>query len=107
MIKRMLLVITLAGAAAMALPDRAAADRCTRGRITSLTANSMTVFENETLSFGLDSRTRYTKWITKGPWQQSTDVTADALYVGELVYVHQRHDGTDAARWVQIATDAH
>ncbi len=107
MIKRILFLIALAGIVATAAPTNAAADRCARGRITALTANSMSVYDNETLTFGLDSRTRYTKWITQGRWQQQTDLSADALYVGELVYVHQRHDATDAARWVQIATDAH
>jgi len=106
MIKRMLLFVALAATAGTALPSRAVADRCTRGRITALTANSMTIFEDETLTFTFDSRTHFTKWITDGGWQSSTDATAWNLDIGRLVYVHPRHDGTNAARWVQIATDA-
>ena len=123
MIKRILLFIGLAAVVGTAVPNNAVADRCTRGRITALTfavepvqpvgdkpyyvrLGSMTVREDEDLTFSLDGRTRYTKWITQGPWQEQTGLSADALYIGELVYVHQRHDGTDAARWVQIATDA-
>lgn len=107
MIKRTLFLIALAAVVATAVPKSAVADRCTRGRITSLTANSISVHETETLTFGLDSRTQYTKWITRGRWQEQTELSADALYVGELVYVHERHDGTNTARWVQVATDAH
>jgi hypothetical protein len=105
MIKRMLLFIALVATVGTALPNKAVADRCTRGRITDLTADSMSVFEDETLTFTLDSRTHYTKWITTGPWQQQTELSAYDLEIGRLVYVHQRHDGTNAARWVQIATD--
>jgi hypothetical protein len=105
MIKRMLLFIALVATVGTALPNKAVADRCTRGRITALTANSMSVFEDETLTFTLDGRTHYTKWITNGRWQESTELNASYLDIGRLVYVHQRHDGTDTARWVQIATD--
>lgn len=122
MIKRILLFIGLAAIVGTAVPNNAVADRCTRGRITALSLSvepvggagnnayyilgSMTVREDENLTFSLDGRTHYTKWITTGPWQQQTALTSDALYIGELVYVHARHDGTNAARWVQIATDA-
>ena len=105
MIKRMLLIVVLAASAAMALPDRVGADRCAGGRITALTPNSITFYDRESLTFTWDSRTHFTKWITQGRWQQPTDLTADSLDIGRLVYVHPRHDGTNAARWVQIATD--
>ena len=106
MMKRMLLFIALVVTVGTGLPNKAVADRCTRGRITALTANSMTVFEDESLTFTLDGRTRYTRWPTNGRWQSITELNAWSLDIGRLVYVHPRHDGTNAARWVQVATDA-
>jgi len=105
MIKRMLLFVAIAATAALALPDRAGADRCTRGRVTAITANSISVYEDETLTYALDGRTRYTNWPTMGAWQANRDLNIYSIDIGDLVYVHPRNDGTNAARWVQIATD--
>jgi hypothetical protein len=106
MIKRMLLVFAIAATTAMALPHRAVADRCTDGRITAFTPNSITVYDdNQLMTFNVDGRTRFTKWITQGPWQQQTELRPYWLSIGQLVYVHQRHDGTNTARWIQVASD--
>lgn len=106
MIKRMLLFVAIAASAAMALPNSAGADRCVGGRITALTPNSITVYDDGLNTFTVDGRTRFTKWVTRAPWQQSTALSNHWLSIGELVYVHQRHDGTNTARWIQVATDA-
>ena len=102
MIKRMLLLVALAATVGIALPNKAVADPCLAGRITALTGNSISISGRETLTFAVDGRTRYTRWITQGPWQAHTHLTASSLYVGRLVYVHMRDDSS-AARWVQIA----
>jgi hypothetical protein len=107
MIKRILLLIASVAVVGTALPGKAVADRCTTGRVTALTATSISVYDRENITFSMDSRTRYTFWITKGPWQQNTQVTPEMLYedlyVGQLVAVHPRHDNENLARWVQIA----
>lgn len=102
MIKRMLLFIALAATVGTTLPNRAVADPCLSGRITALTGNSIAISGRETMTFAVDGRTQYTRWITQGPWQAHTHLTAASLDVGRLVYVHMRDDGS-AARWVQIA----
>ena len=107
MIKRTLLFVVLAAVVGTALPDKAVADRCATGRVTAFTPTSISVYDRETITFSVDNRTRYTKWITQGPWQQHTELRPDVLDVGQLVVVHPRHDAGNLARWVQIAADVH
>jgi len=107
MLKRMLLVLGLAALLGNAFASNTLADRCTTGRVTAVSATSISVYDRETITFAMDGRTQYTKWITKGPWQQSTEVHANVLDVGQLVVVHPRHNDANIARWVQIATDVH
>ena len=105
MIKRLLLLIVLVSVAGMSLPTKAVAGRGATGRITDLTATSISVRDTEILTFTLDSRTHYSKWITQKPWQQDSRLDARALSVGRLVAVHPRDDDRSVADWVQVATD--
>ncbi len=105
MIKRALLLIALAVIVGAALPSKAVAARGATGRITDLTATSISVRDTEVATFTLDSRTQYTKWITQKPWQADTRLDARSLRVGRLVAVHPRKDDGSIADWVQIATD--
>lgn len=105
MIKRTLLLIALAAVVGTALPSKAVAGRGTTGRITDVTATSISVQDREIVTFTLDSRTQYTKWITQKPWQQDTRLNTRALRVGRLVAIHPRKDDGNVADWVQIATD--
>jgi hypothetical protein len=113
MIRRSLLLIALAGVVGATLPQRAGANYdCAVGRITAVTGNSITVFDKETRTFTVDSRTKYTAWPTRGRWQEITMLDPHRLYTdstllqsGALVAIHTRHDNTNVARWVQIAID--
>ena len=105
MIKRTLLLIALAAIVGTAFPSRAVAGRGATGRVTDVTAASISVRDKEIVTFTLDSRTHYTKWITHKPWQEDTRLDARALRVGRLVAVHPRKDDGSVADWVQIATD--
>jgi len=113
MIRRSLLLIALAGVVGTTLPQRAGANYdCAVGRITEVTGSTITVFDKETRIFTVDSRTRYTNWPTQGAWQAIRRLDTEQLYcnsrflnVGTLVAIHPRHDGTNVARWVQVATD--
>ena len=111
MLKRLLLLIPLAVAiVGIVPPGQATADVCAYGRVTAITPTSISVFDRETVTYTLDSRTRYTRMITNWRWQSSTYITpaefyAGALDVGRLVAVHMRHEEPGVARWVQIATD--
>ena len=107
MLKRTLLVLGLVALLGNAFASNSLADRCTTGRVTAVSATSISVYDRETLTFAMDDRTQYTKWITKGPWQQATALHVGVLDVGQLVVVHPRHDDANVARWVQIATDFH
>jgi hypothetical protein len=107
MVKRTLLFLALAGLVSTALPDRAVAERCIMGRITGFTPTSISVNDRETITFSVDYHTRFTKLITKGPWQQATELHAGALDIGRLVVIHSRHSDDNVARWVQVATDVH
>jgi hypothetical protein len=113
MIKRTVLLITLAAIVGATLPQRAGANYdCAIGRITAVNANSISVYDKEARTFTVDSRTRYTAWPTRGRWQEIRLLDPNRLYtdsrlldVGTLVAIHPRHDGTNVARWVQIAID--
>jgi hypothetical protein len=113
MIRRSVLVITLAAVVGATLPQKAGANYdCAVGRITEVTGNTITVFDKETRLFTVDSYTRYTNWPTRGRWQSIRRIDTEQLYcnssylsVGTLVAIHPRHDGTNVARWVQVATD--
>ena len=114
MIKRTVLLITLAAAVGATLPRTADADYdCALGPITAVTANSITIQERETTrTFGIDCCTRYTTWPTRGRWQAITLLnmrelftTSRLLDIGRFVAIHPRHDGTNVARWVQISLD--
>ena len=105
MIKRMLLLMALAFIVGMAVPSKAVAGRDTVGRITDVTATSLSVRDKEIVTLTLDSRTQYTKWITQKPWQEDTRLDARSLKVGRLVAVHPRKDDGSVAGWVQVATD--
>ena len=105
MIKRMLLLIVLVSLGGMALPSRAIAGRDIVGRITDVSATSLSVRAREIVTVTLDSRTQYTKWITQKPWQEDTRLDARSLKVGRLVAVHPRNEDGSVAGWVQIATD--
>jgi hypothetical protein len=105
MIKRLLLLIVLASVAGVALPSKAVAGRGATGRITGVSATTLSVQDREIVTFTLDSRTHYSKWITQKPWQEDTRLDARALRVGRLVSVHRRKDDGSVADWVQIATD--
>jgi hypothetical protein len=128
MIKRAVLVVTLAAGVGATLPQRSDANYdCMTGRITGVTGNSITVYDKESRTFTVDRDTRFTSWPTHGRWQAIarlntrdhycdraarrtwTSYTGQSdrlLDVGRLVAVHPRHDGTDVARWVQVAIDA-
>jgi len=113
MVRRSVLVITLAAVVGATLPQKAGANfDCAVGRITQVTGNTITVFDKEARLFTVDSRTRYTNWPTRGRWQAIRRLDKEELYCnssvlteGTLVAIHPRHDGTNVARWVQVATD--
>ena len=105
MLKRMLLFVVLVAMIGITLPNKVIAGRTATGRITDLTATSISVRDKEVVTFTLDSRTVYKKWITQKPWQEDTRLTAASLGVGRLVAVHPRSDNGSVADWVQIATD--
>ena len=105
MIKRMLLLIVVLSFVVVALPSKAIAGREIVGRVTDVTATSLSVRAKEIVSVTLDNRTQYTKWITQKPWQEDTRLDARSLKVGGLVAVHPRNDDGSVAGWVQIATD--
>ena len=128
MIKRTALFITLAAIVGTTLPRKSDANYdCMTGRITGVTGNSITVYDRESRTFTVDRDTRFTAWPTNGRWQAIarldtrdhycdkaarrtwttyTDQSGRLLDVGRLVAVHPRHDGTNTARWVQVAMDA-
>ena len=113
MIKRTVLIITLAAGVFATLPKTSDAHYdCMTGRISAVTGNTITVTHRESRTFLVDRGTRFTAWPTRGRWQEIARLNQRQLYcnsrlldVGRLVTVHPRHDGTDAARWVQVAVD--
>jgi len=107
MLKRTLLVLGLVALLGNTFSSNSLADRCTTGRVTAVSATSISIYDRETLTFALDGRTRYTKWITNGRWQEATELHVGVLDVGQLVVVHPWHNDENSARWVQIATDFH
>jgi len=105
MLRHLLLLIVLASVVGMALPSKAVAGRGATGRITAVSATSISVQDKEVVTFAVDNRTHYTKWITQKPWQGDTRLDARALRVSLLVAVHPRKEDGSVADWVQVATD--
>jgi hypothetical protein len=105
MLKRTLLLLAMASAVVIALPDKAAASKTIVGRITNYSTTSLSVRDKEVLTVTLDGRTTYTKLITQKPWQEDVQLGIARLRVGQFVTVHVRQDSPSVADWVQIATD--
>ena len=58
------------------------------------------------VSVSLEPRTRYLKWVTRQPWQQSTRANVSLLWPGRLVAVEAAASGDRLiAHVVQIATE--
>ena len=78
------------------------------GRVTAFDRETLTVKNGagQMVTFSLENDTRYDKWVTQKPWQQSTVADWSFLKVGKRVIVEQTlGDGTVKARVVHIATD--
>ena len=103
--KRILLLVVLASIVAVALPNKAGAGRGATGRVTYFTATSISVLDQEVVTFAIDNQTRFTRWITQKPFQADTSLNAGALRVGSPVAVHPRDDNGGVAGWIQVATD--
>ncbi len=105
MTTRTFFIMALTALVATALPSKAGAGRGATGRLTAVSAASISVQDKELVTFTLDNRTHYSKWITQKPWQEDARLDARALRVGRLVAVHPRQDDGSVADWVQVATD--
>jgi len=103
MTKRFTTLAAFVAALAILAPATAFAKTFT-GHVTGFSPTSISVFDREIITVGLDNSTAFTKLITQKPWQQDAALTASALRVGRYVAVHVPDGGT-VATWVQIATD--
>lgn len=72
------------------------------GRVTSFSPTSISVFDRDVITVGINSQTVFTKLVTQKPWQESTTLTIGAVEIGRYVVVHAE---AGIANWVQIATD--
>lgn len=78
------------------------------GRVTSFDEKGLTVKarSGETVTVTLGGGTRYIKWVTQKPWQQSTTADRSFLRVGKLVAIESMSgEPHGEARIVRIATD--
>jgi len=91
---------TLAAALSV-LPAVAFANTLT-GRVTNFSPTSISVFDKEVVTVGLNGETVFTKLIAQKPWQESGTLPFSALHVGRDVVVHADNG---VASWVQVATD--
>lgn len=89
-----------------AASDGTAARKTIMGRVTKIAETMIEVRTKnaQTVSVKLDAGTKYMKWITQKPWQQSTHASARFLGLGKLVSVEVREDDPCVARLVRIAT---
>jgi hypothetical protein len=72
------------------------------GRVTSFSPSSISVFDREVVTIGMNGDTKFTKLIIKKPWQENATLTVNALSVGGYVVVHTE---SGIAKWVQVAMD--
>ena len=103
MTKRFTALASFIAALAILVPATAFA-RTITGHVTGFSPTSISVFDREIVTFGIDNSTAFTKLVTQKPWQEDTALPANALRVGNYVVVHVP-DGTGIANWVQVATD--
>jgi hypothetical protein len=101
MMKRLTTLATLVAVFGLLVPATLFASTVV-GRITSFSPTSISVFDKEVVTVGLDNQTVFTRLITQKPWQQDTALTASALQVGRYVVVHA---DSGIANWVQVAMD--
>ena len=121
MTKRLSAVVALAVIVAASPHADAASTRTIVGRVTdispvSLASNAKGDEHSEMLvvwtkhggevEVRTTSQTRYQKWVTRQPWQQSTRGNASLLRVGRRVAIHFSEDGESrVATLVRIATE--
>lgn len=72
------------------------------GRVTNFSPTSISVFDKEIVTVGVNNETVFTKLITAKPWQENTALTANALRVGAFVVVHVPDGNGFVANWVQV-----
>jgi hypothetical protein len=89
-------------AAAIAVAAANAHANTIAGRVTSFSPSSISVFDKEVVTVGLNGNTTFTRLIIQKPWQADTALTASALAVGRYVIVHADFG---IANWVQVAMD--
>ena len=53
----------------------------------------------------VDNKTRYVKWVTHQPWQQSTRADVTLLRAGRCISVELRAPAPDVAKVIRINTD--
>jgi hypothetical protein len=103
MMKRFTTLAAFVAAIGILVPSTAFA-KTVAGRVTSFSPTSISVFDKEIVTVGVDNSTVFTKWITQKPWQQDTVLRANAVRAGSYVVVHVP-EGAAIANWVQVATD--
>ncbi len=121
MTKRLSAVLALSVIVVASPHAHAASTRTIVGRVTDispmfLASNAKGDEQSETLVISTKrgneievrttSQTRYQKWVTRQPWQQSTRADASLLRVGGRVAIHFSEDGDSrVATLVRIATE--
>jgi hypothetical protein len=103
MTKRFTTLAAFVGALAILVPATAFA-KTVAGHVTGFSPTSISVFDKEIVTLGIDNSTSFTKLVTQKPWQEDAALTARALRVGGYVVVHVP-EGNYVANWVQVATD--
>jgi hypothetical protein len=104
MMKRFTTLAAFVAAMGILVPATASA-KTVAGRVASFSPTSISVFDKEVVTVGIDSQTTFTKLITQKPWQESAALTVNALRVGRYAVVHVPDGKGAAANWIQVATD--
>jgi hypothetical protein len=86
---------------------KASATETLVGAVTGGSQDSVQLKTNEGAerAVTLDSKTRYVRWITHRPWQQSTAADRSFVQTGRCIAAELRDDHAHAAKMVRINTD--
>ena len=98
MTKRCRFLAALVAAAGLLVPATVFA-RTVSGHVTTFSPTSISVFDREIVTVGMNGGTAFTKLVVQKPWQENTRLTFSALTLGRYVVVHADNG---VATWVQV-----
>ena len=79
-------------AAALSILPAAAFAKTLTGRVTNFSPTSISVFDKEVVTVGLNGETVFTKLLTQKPWQESDTLSFSAISPNRMAEISSRRN---------------